>query len=171
MATMTELKKIAKETENISTVKVGEGIEIKVKGNIPLEEKLEIVELVAQNAIKETDEGVFYIDHTMKEIVFDTLILKHYTDVKLPKNTIELLDAIDMIGIKEEILNCINEADYFFLTAQISRKIEEIMKIQEKKTKGIFMIKSILDSLNENMPELMEQMKKLEAFKAVEKDA
>ena len=155
------IKNLIVKNEEIVNFKNNENeIEIKIKKYLPISEKQELIELVCSNAFVD---GKY--DNLLKEIAYDILITKYYTNINLPQDNSIAYDALNSCGLIYLIINSIPVSEHNFLRSNIESKIEEEKNRINKENELAGVIKKALSTLIEKIPDMESIQKILGDFK------
>lgn len=124
------------------------GLEIEIKQYLPIEEK---TNLIAGAYIAVADEEK--IDYHLFDIGFRILLINAYTNLTLPKDTLEAFDLIVETGIYDFVYNHIPKREIEELEEFKKKYIKTEIKEIKRKNTIQYIVKQAIDNFLEKVPE------------------
>jgi hypothetical protein len=127
------------------------GMEIKVKQYLPIEEKMILIELVKENAFTDGVQNLI-----IEDVMTDVLLIKYYTNINIGENIMNFFDQITFSGLLDEVKNNIPEKELTFVENRIGVAVyNESCKLEQSKSiSGV--IESFLNKITDKIPNLDE---------------
>lgn len=127
------------------------GLQIEIKPYIPFLEKIKLVSSIYESAVNR-DDGLHIIDYNSLSIAFKTLFLETYTNLTLPKNTIESYDIIQEIGLFDFVYDKLSVSERIELRQALDDFIDKKRDEYDQKNTIQYIIKNGLSKLIEKTP-------------------
>lgn len=105
--TVGELKKIVQQTEYEEEIEF-KGLNIKIKKYLPIKNKIELAMSIYESAV-EYEDGTQTVDTNYENIAFAYYMIKHYTNITLPKSPMESFDILISTGIFNAVVEVIEQ--------------------------------------------------------------
>ncbi len=153
-----ELRGLQKELINdVRTVNF-KGLDIEIKQYLSITKKIELASVIYHNCTDDED-GKLVVNQTTRDIVSVYFITQYYTNLTLPQDVFEGYDLLVSTGlydaIKENIQDEVNRIEEMVDDLAIKELI-----IYEQENNITYIIKQLLEELNNNIP-TPEETKKL----------
>lgn len=155
-----EITKINKEQEIIETT-FKDSINFSVKQFLPVELKMEFVELLISNCFSEDeDRNVKYYNPLLYEMMYGYLILKYYTNLNISSSDVtNIYNVAKQSGLIEFVKNHIDSEELLFLNECITERIDEEYSIIEREQQFGNVLSKFLNDINKSLPLMMERLK------------
>ena len=166
--TAKDLKEMVKELPKIQTIQFNE-FSIDVKQHLSILEKVKLISSIYQSAINE-DDTLQVINYNSLNIAYKVLVAKEYSDISLPKDTIQAYDILVQTGLYDKIYyDAIPLEERVELENTFDSYIDEKKERYERENALPNIVKNILSGFVEKLPSLDEAKKFIEdASKQVE---
>ena len=140
-------------------------LEINVKQYLPIQEKKELIELMNINSFDNKK-----YDNLLKDISYDILLTKYYTNINLPQDNSIAYNALKSCGLIDVIKSAIPECELEFINKNINSRIEEEKIKIEKDNQLSTVIKEFLDNLTNMLSNLSDKIPDLESTQKIIED-
>ena len=166
--TAKDLKEMVKELPKIQTIQFNE-FSIDVKQHLSILEKVKLISSIYQSAINE-DDTLQVINYNSLNIAYKVLVAKEYSDISLPKDTIQAYDILVQTGLYDKIYyDAIPLEERVELENTFDSYIDEKKERYERENALPNIVKNILSGFVEKLPSLDEAKKFIEdASKQIE---
>lgn len=124
---VSELRALDKQQDKTIRVEYS-GLNIEIKKYLPFQEKLSLAASVYNLALKDSE--IMLVDEDIKELAKVYLIVKEYTNISLPKDTLEAYDLLISTGLYDCIASQIPEE-----ISRIEKMIDNIELYHENRYK------------------------------------
>lgn len=101
-----------------------EGKEIEIRQYLPILEKLSFITTIYESTV-ETEGNRHIINSTWFDVFYKTGLIREYSDVELPEDSIEAYDLITSTGLYEHVYNEIPESEIVELERIVSNYIND----------------------------------------------
>lgn len=155
-----DLREINKEVNNTLAIPFKD-YSIEVKQYLPVLDKITLVSTAYQSSIDKED-TLQVINHNSLDVIFKVLIVKTYTDVSLPKDTIQAYDLIMQSGLYDTVYQSIPSQETQELDNTLINYITEKENRYEKENTLPNVFKNTLNKLIDKMPSTDEAKKLIE---------
>lgn len=155
-----DLKELAKQTDGVKIIDF-KGHPIQIKTYLPITEKIGLVSSIYQSAVDE-DDNLQIINYNSLNIAYKILVTKTYTDVNLPKDTIQAYDLIVQTGLYDEIYQSIPFEEVRELEVVFDNYIDEKNERYERENTLPNIVKNMLNELIGKLPTADEAKKFIE---------
>lgn len=149
-----ELREVLKELNSkqigVETIDF-HGTAIEVKQFLPIQDKFNLVASIFESAIDRED-GLHILDKNKLEIAFKNLIVTEYSNLTLPKNTIESYDMLCESGLFNSVYNGIPEGEREELQTLLDGYIDTEKQEYQQRNTIQYVLKNSLDRLIDKMP-------------------
>ena len=155
-----DLKKLAKEVNDIETINVGE-FSIEVKQYLDCLDKINLVSSIYNSAV-DTEDELQVIDYNVLDMVYKVLIIQEYANINLPQTTgedgtksIDIVLAHDLLlksGLYEKIYSTIPELERDELDVALRSYITKKEERYERENTLPNIVKNILNGLVNKIP-------------------
>lgn len=159
MAKVSFTKLGLKPINEVKTINIGE-VEVEVKQYLPLEEKIGLIELVAQNSIEYN-----FINPLKVEKFFNLFFVYKYTNInftdKMKEDEDALYDLLETHGVIDAVAQAAQE-DYLYLF----EKCEEFLdKLQNQQNSVYGIVSRLINDIPDNMARALEMVSELDLEK------
>lgn len=156
-----ELKNAIKKNEakSVKIVKYND-LEIEIKQYLPIENKIALAKSIYESVAK-TEDGLQVINKNSLNIAQSVLMIEFYTNLTLPKDTIEAYDLIISSGIYDFIIDGIEDDELDRTMTVIKNYFESEKEEFEQRNNFIYTVKTFLN----NLPSMDKMMNTLEEAK------
>ncbi len=155
-----DLKELAKQTDSVKIIDF-KGHPIQIKTYLPITEKIGLVSSIYQSAVDE-DDNLQLINYNSLNIAYKILVTKAYSDVSLPKDTIQAYDLIVQTNLYDEIYQSIPLEEIRELEAVFDNYIDEKKERYERENTLPNIVKNMLNELIGKLPTADEAKKFIE---------
>jgi len=146
-----ELKELKKNFPSEFEIHGFKGLDIEIKKYIPILEKIGFASSVYGSALND-DNGLHIVGQNEVDIMYKILLIKTYTNISLPKDTIEAYDLIVQSGIYNFVADKISIEEIMDLALVIENLIEEKKEIHKQEQDFTNIIKGLANQLIEKLP-------------------
>lgn len=129
-----DLKELAKQTDSTKIIDF-KGYPIQIKTYLPITEKIGLVSSIYKSAVDE-DDNLQNISYNSLSIAYKALVIKAYTDISLPKDTIQAYDLLVQTGLYDEIYQSIPVEERLELESIFDNFIDEKQERYERENKA-----------------------------------
>lgn len=149
-----DLREIEKDfnKNNIKTITYGGEFEIEIKQYIPISDKVSMAKSIFDSAINR-DSDLFILDRNYLDIAYRVIVVQNYTNLRLPKDSVEAYDLLNKIGLYQFIEESIPTSELTDLTTILENIISKEKDIYEQNNNVINVIKNTINNLMENLPD------------------
>lgn len=158
--TAKDLKEMVKELPKIQTIQFNE-FSIDVKQHLSILEKVKLISSIYQSAIDE-DDTLQIINYNSLNIAYKVLVAKEYSDISLPKDTIQAYDLLIKSNLYNKIYDAIPLEERLELENAFDSYIDEKKERYERENALPNIVKNILSGFIEKLPSLDEAKKFIE---------
>lgn len=162
-----DLRELAKQQEGTVVVQHKDHTII-IKTYLPLLDKIKLVSSIYQSAVDE-DDILQIIDCNSLEVAFKVLVTQTYTDISLPKDSVQAYDLLVSSGLYEIIYQAIPLDEKVELEEVLENYIQEKKERYERENTLPNIVKNMLNELIGKVPTMDEAKKFIEdASKEIE---
>lgn len=158
-----DLKELSKQTDSVKIIDF-RGYPIQIKTYLPIAEKIGLVSSIYKSAIDE-DDSLQNISYNSLNIAYKVLVTKAYTDVSLPKDTIQAYDLLVQTNLYDEVYQSIPVEERLELENVFDNFVDEKQEMYERENKAkeqeLRIENVIKDGIDELLARLDEFIKKL----------
>ena len=141
-------------------------LEFEIKNYLPAIDKLTLIQVTLDSAFQINDEaGMKFFNEKMKNIIFQMMLVKYYTNLKIDDDLMENYDILSECGLLDFIIENINEKEKKKLETALESRINEEYDIIVRGQQFGNVLKSLVDKLNSNLPEVVESLKNFDPQK------
>lgn len=162
-----DLRELLKINTDIETHEF-KGLDIEIKQYLPMLEKISLVSSIYESAVN-TDNGLHIVGGNELDIAFKNLFIQFYTNVTLPKNTMDAYNLLVSTGIFNFVYRNLPEDERIDLEMALENHIAKKQEIYEQENTIQYIIKELLSGLIGKLPSLEEAQEFIEnASKEIE---
>jgi hypothetical protein len=149
-----DLKELAKQSPQTIAVPFHEFL-IEVKTYLPITEKINLVSSIYKSAVDE-DDSLSIINYNALHIAYKVLVTKAYSDVSLPKDTVQAYNMLVSTGLYDKIYESIPLGERLELEKVFDNYIDEKEIRYERENTLPNIVKNILNGLVDKLPSMDE---------------
>ena len=149
-----DLKELAKQLPQTIAVPFHE-FSIEVKTYLSITDKINLVSSIYQSAVNE-DDNLSVINYNALNIAYKVLVAKAYSDINLPKDTVQAYNMLVSTGLYDTIYESIPFAERLELEKVFDNYIDEKEIRYERENTLPNIVKNILNGLVDKLPSMDE---------------
>ncbi len=153
-----ELREVLKELESkqvgVETVDF-HGLSISIKQFIPIQEKINLVASIFESSIDRSGD-LHILDGNKLDIAYKTLVVGEYSNLTLPKNTLESYDMLCESGLFDVIYDAIPLDERLLLESVLDKYIDAERDEYEQRNTIQYIVKDLLQKLINKIPDGVE---------------
>lgn len=162
-----DLKELVKQLSQTVAIPFN-SFSIEVKTYLPITEKINLVSSIYQSAVDE-DDNLSIINYNALDIAYKVLVTKAYSDVSLPKDTVQAYNILVQTSLYDKIYESIPLEERLELETVFDNYIDEKKERYERENTLPNIVKNILSGLVDKLPSMDEAKKFIEdASKQIE---
>lgn len=151
-----DLREIVKGLNKVKAIEIGE-TKIEVQQYLPMIDKLTLAKSAGMSAINE-DDTLQVVNENSLQIAFRILVIKLYTDIKLPKDNYDAYDLLMSSGVYDAVVSAIPNNEMFELEQVLVNHIQELNDAYNKENKIENIVKNALENLKDMGQELISKL-------------
>lgn len=143
-----------------------EGLILEVQQYLPVSDKIAVAEAIFESATNRED-GLLIVDGNLLDIAFKVLIVSTYTNIILPKDSVEAYDLLCETGLYNIVADNIPQDELTDLQIALNNTIDKERDLHEQNNNIVNILKNFLGNIVSNLPD---EKKMQELLKGVNKE-